>query len=193
MTTNTDILNVDIKLVGDNELSAALRSLDYATQQRALKAILRDAGNNTIVKALKAITPVRTGKLQKSMGVVSGRNRRRATVFVGPRMSHIQTARGREGYSGWVANILENAKDHDRVPLKAKSFKPFSGTGAGPEFFKKVGPIRKRIHFSYAIESNIKNAEVHIIKSTRKVIERTWNRKVKKWGLSDYARVKGRQ
>ena len=171
--------DVDIKLVGDNELIEALRALDYATQQRELKKILKDSGNQTIVKALQRASPVRTGTLRRSMGTIMGKSRSKATVFVGPRMSHTKTRQGSDQYSGWVANILENAKPGRRYPEKSKAFKPFFGSASGPGFVKSVGPIRNRTHFTYAITSNLMAAELHITKSVRTVITRTWNRKVK--------------
>lgn len=183
--------DIDIKLIGDKELAEVLRSLNYATQQKVLRGILRDAGNKTIVKALKAVTPVKTGKLKKSMGIITGKAKNTATVFAGPRLSHTKTAAGKAGYSGWVANILEYAKSDIRTPAGAiggrfrrkgvpkKAFRPFFGTAAGAGFVKAVGPIRKRTNFTFAIKSNISAAEIHVTKSIRTVIERTWKRKSK--------------
>ena len=182
--------DIDIKLIGDNDLANVLRSLDFATQHKTLKAILRDAGNKEIVTHLKRATPVVTGKLRKSMGVVAGRSKRNATIFVGPRMSHGKTRAGVEGYSGWVANILEFAKPGRRTPENAKAFKPFFGGPGGAGFVTSVGPIRKKTHFSFVITSRLRAAEIHITKSTRTVIERTWKRKSK--GLAGYAQAKGR-
>ena len=170
--------DVDIKLIGDNELAEALRALDFATQQRELKKILRETSNKTILPALRLATPVRTGNLRRSMGNVSGRSKRNATVFVGPRMSHGRSRSGSTGYSGWVANILENAKDGRRYPKKGKAFKPFFGSASGAGFVTSVGPIRKKTHLTFAIQSNLQSAELYITKATRTVIERTWKRKL---------------
>ena len=138
--------DVDIRLMGDRELMQALSNMEYATQQKYLKAILRDASTKTMVPLLRNAVPVKTGNLRKSMGSVPGKSRRNAVVFVGPRMSHRKTAEGSTEHKGWVANILQNAKDQDRYPEKAKSFRPFTGSAAGMEFYKKVGPIRKKIN-----------------------------------------------
>jgi len=181
--------DVDIKLIGDNELAEALRSLDYATQQRELKKILRDAANKTVVAHLKRVAPVRTGALRASMGVITGKSKRKATVFAGPRLSHSKTRSGKAGYSGWVANILENAKPQRRVPQKGKAFKPFFGTASGPGFVTSVGPITKKTHFTYAIQTQLQPAALHITKSTRTVLTRTWNRKRK---IMTYGEAKGR-
>jgi len=184
--------DIDIKLIGDKELMQALQSLDYATQQKTLKAILTNASTKAVKPLIKRATPVgQTGNLRKSIGNVRGKSKSVATLFVGPRMSHKRTAEGKEGYRGWVANILENAKGKDRTPEKAKAFKPFSGGTGGPEFFKKVGPIRKRTHLTWAVKASLKPAEVYITKATRTVLERAWKKKTKT-GLAGYAEAKGR-
>ena len=185
--------DVGITLVGDEQLAEALEALDYATQQKFLKAILRDTSTKTVVPFVKRFTPQgQTGNLKKSIGHVAGKSKRKATLFVGPRMSHGKSRRGEDGYKGWVANILEFAKDDDRTPENAKAFKPFSGTAAGPQFFKKVGPIKKKTNLTWAISSRMGAAEVHITKAVRTVLTRAWKRKTKA-GLSGYAQTKGRE
>jgi len=163
--------DVNIKLVGDVELLAALKDLDYKTQHRFLKRVLNDAANKTIVKNLKQVTPVRTGNLKRSMGVVQGKSRRTATVFAGPRSSRI---RDKAQYSGYVANILENAKPGRRYPKKGTALK------MGDKFFTSVGPITKKTNFKATIQGSLRQAEEHMTKSIRTIIERTWNSKVKK-------------
>ncbi len=184
--------DVDIKLIGDDELLGVLRNLDYATQQKYLKAILRDTSVKTVKPFVKQATPRgQTGNLRKSIGEVTGKSKRTATVFVGPRLSHRKTREGDTGHKGWVANILEFAKPQDRVPENAKAFKPFFGSAAGPGFVRKVGPIKKKTNLTWAISSRMGAAEVYMTKAIRTVIERTWKRKTK--GLAGYAQVKGRE
>ena len=195
--------DIDIKLIGDNELAQVIRNLDYVTQQRFLKNILADVGRREIVKYLKIVAPMgQTGNLRRSMGVIRGKAKNTATVFVGPRLSHKESAAGKEGYKGWVANILEFAKSEPRTPKGAeggrfqrsgkepkKTFKPF----VPGLFLREISPIRKRTHFTYTIESRLKPAEVEIKEATRRVIERTWKNKSKQAGLGAYAVTKGRE
>jgi len=184
--------DIDIKLLGYNELTEVLRNLDYATQHKILKSILRNTGTKEIIPYVKRVTPQgQTGNLKRSIGNVTGRSKINATVFVGPRMSH-KRSMGSNEYSGWVANILEYAKGTDRFPEKAKAFKPFSGGAGGPAFYKKVSGIKKRTNLTFAIKSRLHPAEVYIEKATRTVIERAWRSKTKKFGLAAYAEAKGR-
>ena len=163
--------DIDINLIGDKELKAILDGLDSRTQLIELKKILRATATATFVKALRAASPVRTGRLKASMGHVTGKNRRVATVFAGPRMSHKRNKNfnRREGYQGWVANILENAKDDDRYPKNSVAFKPFTGTAAGAEFFKKVGPIRRKTNFTGVILRTVRTAIDYETTAIRKV------------------------
>lgn len=170
--------DIDITLVGDKELLRTLENLDYATQHKYLKAILRNTSAKTVVPFVRQATPRgQTGNLRKSIGTITGKSKSTATVFVGPRLSHKKSREGNDGYSGWVANILEFAKPHDRVPKDAKAFKPFFGTAAGPGFVRKVGPIKKKTNLTWAITSRLNPAEIHMTKSIRTVIERTWKKK----------------
>ncbi|MBG7617398.1 MAG: hypothetical protein IZT57_03395, partial [Chloroflexi bacterium] len=123
--------DVGISLLGDEDLMKALQALDYATQQKFLKSILRDTSTKTVVPFVRRFTPQgQTGNLKKSIGHVTGKSKKVATVFVGPRMSHNKSREGEVGYKGWVANILEFAKNTDRTPEKSEAFKPFSGSAA---------------------------------------------------------------
>jgi len=159
----------DIKLIGDKELLAALKDLDYKTQQKFLKRILNDTAQKTFVKKLRQASPVRTGNLRKSMGKVAGRSRRVATVFAGPRMSR---GKDKATHSGYVANILENAKPGRRYP-KGQALK------IGGSFAKSVGPIRKKTNFKGVILNTLKEAESHMAKSIRTIIERTVRKHVR--------------
>jgi len=190
--------DVDITLVGDKELHEVLKGLNYATQHKFLKAILRDTSAKTVVPFVRQATPRgKTGNLRKSIGTITGKSKSTATVFVGPRMSHRRTAEGDDGYRGWVANILEFAKPHDRVPENAKAFKPFFGGAAGPGFVRKVGPIRKKTNLTWAIKSRLQPAEVHMTKAIRTVIERAWKKKGGRRStpitLTQYAQGRGRE
>lgn len=159
--------DVDITLIGDKELLRIIRGLEQKTQQKVLKKVLSDTAQKTFVKELRKEAPVRSGKLKASMGKVAGRSKSKATVFAGPRMRH----RDRTGrYSGWVANILENAKTGRRVPKEAQALAtPFG-------FFKSVKPIARRTDFKGVIQSTIRMAEDHTFKSIRTIL----NREIKK-------------
>lgn len=160
----------DITLIGDTELLAALKELDYKTQQKYLKRILNDTAQKTFVKELRRASPVRTGNLKRSMGKKTGKSRRVATVFAGPRMSH---KREKSQYSGWVANILDNAKPGRRYPKNKKAMTINGG------FAKSVGPITKKTNFKGVIIRTLKPAERHIAKSVRTIIERTVRKHVR--------------
>ena len=150
--------DVDIKLVGDTELLAALKELDYKTQQKFLKRILNDTATKTFVKRLRIASPERTGNLKKSMGKVTGKSRRVATVFAGPRMGG--------SHKGHVANILEHAKTGRRFPKKGVAMK------IGDKFVKSVGPITRKTNFKQVILNTVSEAEGHMSKSVRTIIER---------------------
>lgn len=168
LLTSGGKVDVDIQLIGDEEIYSVLSGLDYRVQQIELKKILRDTANQTIVKALKQHSPVRTGGLQKSMGVITGKSKRSAVVFAGPRMSHHPDKAKTGGYSGWVANILENAKPDKRYPTKAKALFPFDY----PNWYRSVGPIRRKTNFTSVMRSSLVDAQNHFTKSVRKILER---------------------
>ena len=151
--------DMDITLVGDEELQKILKQLDYKTQHKFLKRVVNDAGQKTVVKDLKRDSPRgETGNLRRSMGTVRGKSRRNATVFAGPRMG------GK--HKGWVANILENAKPNRRYPKNAKALK------IGDNYVKSVGPIKKKTTFRQTIKAAMPAAERHMIKSVRTILER---------------------
>ena len=54
--------DVDIRLIGDEELLAAFRELDYKTQHKRLHQVLSHAGNIP-QKAVRSVIPVRKEKL----------------------------------------------------------------------------------------------------------------------------------
>lgn len=180
---------VNIKVVGDAEIMAALQALDQAVALKYLRAILRDVGNKAVVPLLRHAVPLGpTGNLRASMGVVTGKSKSNAVVFVGPRMSHKRDMKGdrKQGYQGWVANILEFAKPGDRRPANAKAFRPFDGDASGPFFFKKVGPIKKKTNIRFAVTKSVGPARLQIEKSMRTVVERAWNRGLKKMSYGEH-------
>ena len=103
-----------LDLIGDEELLAALRELDYKTQHKQLKKVVSDAAN-VLIKPTRAAIPIRrtnltpyntahtteSGVAKTSRGYVNkwhkpgtgrrsitkkaGRSKRNAVYFVGPR------------------------------------------------------------------------------------------------------------
>lgn len=162
--------DIDISLVGDEELLRTLQQLDYKLQQRVLKKVLSDAARNTIVKELKRESPVgSTGNLQRSMGVVPGKSKKNAVVFAGPRMGG--------NNKGYVANIIEHSKEQYRVNKPDTGKKAMVTPWGG--IYRRVKPMKKRVFVKPAIEGQLQNALNHIIKSTRKIIERAIKRQSK--------------
>ena len=171
----SDDLSID--LIGDEDLLRALNNLNYVTQHKVLKKILSDTATKTFVKELKRESPVGpTGNLRRSMGKKTGKSRRVATVFAGPRMSH---SREKTNYSGWLANIIEFNKFQDRYPGKdrrgVKKKRP--RTPHGIRVHSGVFPLKPFV--IKTILRTVRVAEDHIIKSVRTVIEREWKKHVK--------------
>jgi len=150
--------DMDITLIGDKELLQIIHGLDQKTQHVVLKKVLRDTAQKTFVKALRGVSPVRTGNLKRSMGHVSGKSQRVATVFAGPRMGG--------GHKGYVANILDHAKDNRRYPKNGKALK------IGDRFYKSVGPIQKKTNFKQTIIQTIPQAIEYQFKALRTIMER---------------------
>lgn len=155
--------DITLKLTGDKELLQVLRNLDNKTQHKFLKRVVGDAAQKTVVKNLKRESPVKRGNLRRAMGKVMGKSKRVATVFAGPRRSH---RNDKADHSGWVANILEHAKDGRRFPKNGQAMK------IGNNFVKSVGPIRKKTNFRGVIINSMREAEDHMAKSVRTIIER---------------------
>lgn len=166
--------DIKINLVGDEELLQILNGLDYRTQQIELKKVLRDTATKTFVKQLRREAPKgRTGNLRRSMGHVTGKSRKVATVFAGPRMSHNRRSKSGEmimGHKGWVANILENAKMSRRKPLKGRTM-----VWAG-RHFTSVAPISKKTDFKGTILRTIREAEDYKFKAMRTIFQREINK-----------------
>jgi len=151
----TTMSDVDIELIGDEELLAVLKDLDYKTQHRFLKRIVSDSANIHVKAARRAI-PVRRTKLtasgqkwhppgagKKSIGKKMGKSRRTATVFVGPR-----TNTGSYHNDGWFLKFWEYG---------TKNSPPNMGITA-------------------AYHANKQAVEDNMINSVRKIITRTWNK-----------------
>ena len=149
--------DIQLHLEGPDALFKIIRGLEAKTQHKILIRVLNDTAQKTFVRNLKIASPVVYGTLRRSMGRVTGKSRRVATVFAGPRMGG--------AHKGWVANILEHAKSGKRYP-KGK----FLATPWGPR--RSVGPIRKRTNFKGVILGTIRQAEAHMFKSIRTIMER---------------------
>jgi hypothetical protein len=147
--------DIDIKLLGDQELMNVLTGLEYKTQQRVLKKIVNDAAN-VLVKPTKAVIPTRRTKIQpsgqkwhppgagrKSIGKKMGRSSRSAVVFVGPR-----TNTNNYHTDGWYLRFWE------------KGTKKWMGTNAIISVYR----------------SRLKDVENHMVVSLRKIFMREMNK-----------------
>jgi len=164
----------DIKLVGDTEILAALKDLDYKTQHSVLKRVLNDAATKTFVKSLRREAPKKTGVFSKSFGVVKGKNRKAAVVFAGARMGG--------GHAGYLANIIEFNKMKPRYPgfdkKTGQQRKRPSLPDGSIRMHSGIFPVRPFI--KRTLETNVIPAQNQIINSMRTIIQRSWNSKVKK-------------
>ena len=148
--------DIDINLIGDEELFAALNALDYKTQQKELKKVVSNA-SNVLVKPTKAVIPKRTTNLthgkqkkwhppgtgKKSIGKKAGRSKRSAVYFVGPR-----TGTGNYNTDGYYLKWWERGTKH------------------------RIGTHK----IEGAYRANLRNVENHMIKSLRII----WTRAMKK-------------
>lgn len=172
----------DISMIGDKELLRALENLDYKTQHKELKRILRDTATQTFVKRLRQASPKgKTGNLKRSMGHVSGKSRRVATIFAGPRMSVGKRREGSKEHSGWLANIIEFNKHQPRYPgvdkYGRKRKRPMLPDGSIRKHSGvfPLGPFVVR-----TILNTIRMAEEYEMKAVRKLIQKEWNKYTKK-------------
>lgn len=154
--------DIDITLLGDEELHQILNGLNYQTQHKFLKRVVRDTAQKTMVRPLRDASPRRTGGLQKSMGVVSGRSKRNAVAFAGPRMGG--------QHKGYIANIIEFNKGELRYPTKRNPNRP--KTPYGVRVHSGRMNTLKKGYIAATIKQNLKAAEDHIAKSIRTIIER---------------------
>jgi len=159
--------DVNITLVGDEELMKVLTNLDYKTQHKVLKRITKDTAQKTLVGPLRQASPYRTGTLRASMGSLSGKSKRTAVAFAGPRMG------GK--HKGYVANILEHSKGMKRIPKGAALNTPW-----GPR--KSVKGFRKIVFVVPTLKRHLKDAENYFTKSIRTIMEREM-KKARKTGI----------
>ena len=152
--------DIDITLLGDEELNKVLTNLPFKLQHNVLKKVVSDSAN-PMVKAIKQDAPRgATGNLYRSIGKVAGRSKRNAVVFVGPRLG----GGGKRGaQKGWVANILEFSKGKVRRPKGQ-----FLATPWGPRRF--VGPLQRIEFVEPNIRRTLKVVENNFTNSVRKII-----------------------
>jgi len=126
--------------------------LDSRTNQKVLKQILRNVGTKVYVPRLRshAVSYAKydkkppTGNLRRSFGNIAGKDKRVATIFVGPRMS-TGDIRNQGSHKGWVVNILENWKDPKKRKTRFKSVHRHLITRAQSDINRAVEQIvRKR-------------------------------------------------
>lgn len=160
--------DVDIKLVGDEELLRAFRELDYRTQHGRLKQVISNAAN-IYVKAARQVIPIRTTKVAPP----SSGARRRA------REMGVQTK--------WHPPGLGKRSIMKKVGKSKKSATYFVGPRTGTNDYRtdafylkfwELGTRKKtpanRIIPAY--EQNTKNVENDMYNSMRVIIERAWNK-----------------
>ena len=167
--------DVDISLIGDEDLLKILRGLDYKTQQKELKRILRDTATQTFIKRLKQDSPP-SRTLKKSMGHVTGKSRRVATIFAGPRMSLKKASEGNEGYKGWLANIIEFNKFQPRYPGKDRTGRPKKRPRTPDGIRRHSGIFPWRPYIIQSILRTTREAEEYEFKAIRKLIMKEWNK-----------------
>ena len=103
-------------IVESKDFYDAVDKLQARTQVRDMRKILRTTSRKVYIPPLKSAAPVRTGKLKRSMGNITGKSRYAAIMFVGPRIPRgyrnmTDDEKRAFPYGGWVANILEYWKD----------------------------------------------------------------------------------
>ena len=165
--------SLNIKWVGDEDLLKTLQNLDFKLQHKTLKKIVANTAQKIVVRQLRADTPKRnTGNLKRSIGKISGKSKRSAVYFVGPRMSHRGGGVQRSGgsrYSGWLANIIEHNKGGVRKTKKGAT------RGIMPNTYK--GWIAR----SYA--KSLPIAGPYLTTSIRTIMEREMKRYAKRTAL----------
>jgi hypothetical protein len=172
--------DINIDLIGDEELLRALGNLDQKTQQKELKRILRDTATQTFVKRLRQAAPP-SQTLKKSYGHVTGKSRRVATIFAGPRMSLKKAfGEGNQGYKGWLANIIEFNKFQPRYPgrTRAGRMKKRPKTPMGVRKHSGVfpwGPFQVR-----TILNTVRQAEAYQATAVRKLIIKEFKKYAKR-------------
>jgi hypothetical protein len=156
--------DVNIQLMGAEELLKVLSNLEYKTQHKTLKKITRDIGTKVFKPGLKKAHPYQ--QIQKSIGVKTGRSTRVAAAFVGPRMKpyRFQTEKQKQSgtHSGWLAQIVEFNKGVNRKTAK----------GYNRGVMAKVGTGRMLA----SMKRDLPRAEKHFIKSVKTIIEREWKK-----------------
>lgn len=155
--------DVDLKLIGDDELLRILRGLENKTQHRILKKVVSNAAN-IYVKGAKGVIPRRTTNLtppsvtmgkkrkpwhppgtgKKSPIKKAGKSKRSATYFVGPK-----TGTGDRRTDAWYLRFWEEGTKY------------LTGTHA--------------IKGSY--ETNTQSVENNMFRAMRTIMER----EIKKW------------
>lgn len=148
--------DLDLTLIGDDELLAAFRELGFKTQHKRLHQVMSHAGNIP-KKAMREVIPVRKTKTnesgkkwhppgtgRKSITKKRGRSKKTATLFIGPR-------------------VRTGNYHTDAFYLK---------------FWEFYRPGARRV--TAAAERSLPLAQRNIFNSMRVIIIRAWNKNVKK-------------
>ena len=149
--------DVDLKLIGDDEILAAFRELDFRTQHKRLHQVLNNAGNIP-KKAIQEVVRVRRTKIKRSgkkwhppgtarknIVKVRGKNKKRPTLFVGPRAT--------------------SPVDYSRDAFYLKIWDLYS-------------PGKKRV--VSAMDRSLPRAQQEIFNSMRTILQRAWNKHVRR-------------
>ncbi|KKM27307.1 hypothetical protein LCGC14_1576060 [marine sediment metagenome] len=158
-----------LELVGDEELLAAFRELDFKTQHRRLHSVLSHVGNIP-AKAMRQAIPVRKEKLSPPSSASRARRSARGGLnkFHPPGLGRRSIMKKR-GRSKGVATLFVG---------------PRTGTGSykTDAFYLRIWDLynpggRKIIN---AAEWALQPTQQAIYNSMRTIIQRAWNKKVKK-------------
>ena len=182
--------DIDIQIAGTKELKAILRELPQKTRRKYMLKAWRKSTKPLITAARNNISGY-SKSLAKSIGNITGRSKKSAVVYVGPRV------KGKWKDSGWYAPFVEfgtsGVKRNRKQGYKRKSDNPAFGwvknIGRGKRY-RDDQPARPFMRPAIMQTSN--TVVNHFFEGQRQVFERVVKKYDKKSGLTAYAQAKGR-
>jgi len=161
--------DLKLELIGDKEILAAFRELDYKTQHRRLHSVLNNAANIP-AKAARRVIPVRTEKLYPPSSASRARRRK-----AGKLNKWHPPGLGKK-------SIMKKKGTSISVPTVFVGPRVGTGSYKTDAYYLKIwdlySPGRRTI--ISALEASMVSAQQDIYKSMRTIIQRAWNSKVKK-------------
>ena len=105
---------IAVKITGDKELDQMLKRLNQLPAKDLKKAVKLSA--RPILKAARKQVKKhnKTRNLSKSLGLISGRNKKMPTIYIGPRVK-----RNHKGFHGWLLELGWSAFEGIRYMEKA--------------------------------------------------------------------------